>query len=58
MEKDSLAVLKFVAIVAIIVILLIVWFKTIGAPAGEEEEEVAEIITGCIQMAVSGTPVL
>ena len=56
MSKDTLAVMKFAIAVAIIVILLVVWFMTIGAPAGdEEEEEIAEIVIGCIKEAAFST---
>jgi len=42
MDKDKAAILKIVIVVALIVIFLVVWFNTIGAPAGDEEEEVVE----------------
>lgn len=38
MQQDTVALLKFGIAVAIVAILLIVWFQTVGAPAGEEEE--------------------
>ena len=42
MDKDKAAILKIVIVVALIVIFLVVWFNTIGAPAGDEEEKVVE----------------
>ena len=42
MDKDKAAILKIVIVVALIVIFLVVWFNTIGAPVGDEEEEVVE----------------
>lgn len=38
LQQDTVALLKFGIAVAIVAILLIVWFQTVGAPAGEEEE--------------------
>ncbi len=43
MNKDSVALLKFAIAVIIVAVLLIVWFNTIGAPAGDEEEADAAI---------------
>ncbi len=40
MDKDTVAILKFVLCLAIIAVLLIVWFNTVGAPSGDEEEEI------------------
>ena len=42
MDKDKAAILKIVIVVALIVIFLVVWFNTVGAPAGDEEKEVVE----------------
>lgn len=38
MDKDSIAILKFAVAVIIIAVLLIIWFMTIGAPGGEEDD--------------------
>ncbi len=38
MDRDTAAILKFVICIAIIAVLLIVWFNTVGAPSDEEEE--------------------
>ena len=38
MDNDTKAILKFVICIVIIAVLLIVWFNTRGAPAGDEEE--------------------
>ena len=40
MDKDSIALLKFAIAVVIIAALLIVWFATVGAPGGEEEDAI------------------
>jgi len=40
MDKDTAAILKFVICIAIIAVLLIIWFNTVGAPGGDEEEEI------------------
>jgi len=44
LQQDTVALLKFGIAVAIVAILLIVWFQTVGAPAGEEEEEAEEAL--------------
>ena len=44
MNKDTLALVKFGVCVAIVAVLLVVWFNTVGAPQPEEEEELAEVI--------------
>jgi hypothetical protein len=57
MDKDSMALFKFAIAVAIIAILLIVWFKTVGAPGGDEEEDAAVIIetmAGCLSSKMTG----
>ena len=53
MDKDTIAILKFVAILAIIAILLIVWFMTIGAPKNDEEKEAAMIL-GSLSRSITG----
>lgn len=45
MDKDSVALLKFAIAVAIIAVLLIIWFNTIGAPGGDEEDAAVIIET-------------
>ena len=40
MDKDRAAILKIVAAFTLIIVFLVAWFLTIGAPAGEEEEAV------------------
>jgi len=43
MNKDSVALLKFAIAVIIVAALLLIWFMTIGAPAGDEEEAEAAV---------------
>ena len=54
MDKDSMALLKFAIAVAIIAILLVVWFMTIGAPAGEEEEAAVAMASGYLPADYAG----
>jgi len=42
MDQDKAAILKIVIALALILVFLVVWFLTIGAPAGDEEEEAVE----------------
>ncbi len=42
MDQDKAAILKIVICLALILVFLVVWFHTIGAPAGDEEEEAVE----------------
>ncbi len=61
LQQDTVALLKFGIAVAIIAILLIVWFQTVGAPAGEEEEaeEALETLVSCLPAKIAGyMPVL
>lgn len=61
MQQDTVALLKFGIAVAIVAILLIVWFQTVGAPAGEEEEaeEALETLVSCLPAKIASyMPVL
>ncbi|MBQ7978496.1 MAG: hypothetical protein IJ248_01915 [Candidatus Methanomethylophilaceae archaeon] len=56
MDNDSKAILKFVICIAIIAVLLIVWFNTVGAPASDEEEIILKSndLSGAIASKISG----
>ena len=61
LQQDTVALLKFGIAVAIVAILLIVWFQTVGAPAGEEEEaeEALETLVSCLPAKIASyMPVL
>ena len=61
MQQDTVALLKFGIAVAIVAILLIVWFQTVGAPVGEEEEaeEALETLVSCLPAKIASyMPVL
>jgi len=61
LQQDTVALLKFGITVAIVAILLIVWFQTVGAPAGEEEEaeEALETLVSCLPAKIASyMPVL
>jgi hypothetical protein len=51
MDKDTAALLKFGIVVTIIVVLLVIWFLTIGAPQPDEEEEAEEVLECLINCA-------
>ncbi len=42
MDQDKAAILKIVVCLALLLVFLVVWFLTVGAPAGDEEEEAVE----------------
>ncbi len=42
MDQDKAAILKIAICLALLLIFLVVWFLTVGAPAGDEEEEAVE----------------
>ncbi len=46
MNKDSMALLKFAVAIRSVPALVVVWFATVGAPGGDEEEEIVTVLSG------------
>ena len=57
MDKDKAAILKIAAAFVLIIVFLVAWFLTIGAPAGEDEEAAVDALIDAGRAAAPWSPI-